>query len=155
MDDPRRLFPDDPTLPDVLALIRSAFAYMDGVVDPPSSMHRLTLEDLRTGPGEVWAIGDPVVACAIFTAQTDTLYVGKIAVAPEARDRGMARRLIDAAEARARALGLASLTLQTRVELTANRAAFEALGFRKIAETAHEGFNRPTSFTFEKALRVP
>lgn len=26
----------------VLALIRSEFAYMDRVIDPPSSMHRLT-----------------------------------------------------------------------------------------------------------------
>ena len=31
----------------LLALIRTAFAPMDGVIDPPSSVHRLTPETLR------------------------------------------------------------------------------------------------------------
>lgn len=32
---------------DVLALIMRAFAFMDGVIDPPSSAHRLTVDSLR------------------------------------------------------------------------------------------------------------
>jgi hypothetical protein len=31
---------------ELLALILSSFAYMDGVIDPPSSAHRLTLASL-------------------------------------------------------------------------------------------------------------
>jgi hypothetical protein len=31
---------------ELLALIMSSFAYMDGVIDPPSSAHRLTLDNL-------------------------------------------------------------------------------------------------------------
>ena len=32
---------------ELLAIIRESFAYMDGVIDPPSSAHRLTPETLR------------------------------------------------------------------------------------------------------------
>ena len=44
---PRRLRPQDPDLPAILALIRRAFAPMEGRIDPPSSMLRMTLETLR------------------------------------------------------------------------------------------------------------
>lgn len=47
MTEPRRPGPDDPCLAEVLALIRCSFAYMDGRIDPPSSMHRLTLSALQ------------------------------------------------------------------------------------------------------------
>ena len=39
------------------------------------------------------------------------------------------------------------LELQTRIELTENQATFGRMGFVKTAETAHEGFDRPTSIT--------
>ncbi|MCI5085719.1 MAG: N-acetyltransferase, partial [Rhodovulum sp.] len=31
----------------LLRLIRTSFAYMDGRIDPPSSMHQLTVDTLR------------------------------------------------------------------------------------------------------------
>ncbi len=149
---PRPIAPSDAaTLDAVLALIRDAFAYMDGVIDPPSSMHRLTRESLASG-GEVWAIGNPPLACAVFTPKPHALYVGKLATAPSARGQGHARALLAAAESRARALGLPVLELQTRVELTANHATFRALGFTETARTAHAGFDRPTSITMRRSL---
>lgn len=149
---PRRLTPDD--VPATLALIRAEFAYMDGRIDPPSSMHRLTAEDIlrQNETGEVWLIGSPPLACLLLTPQPDSLYLGKLAVAAGARGTGLARRLIALAEARARALGLAALELQTRVELTENHATFRALGFRETGRTAHKGYARPTSVTFRKQL---
>lgn len=153
---PRRLAPDDSApddsaLDDVLTLIRTAFAYMDGIIDPPSSMHRLTRDTLAAS-GEVWAIGTPPVACAVFTPKPHALYVGKLAIAPAARGQGHARALLAAAESRARALGLPALELQTRVELTANHAAFRALGFTETARTAHAGHDRPTSITMQRPV---
>jgi len=148
---PRLIAPNDPALDDVLALIRAAFAYMDGVIDPPSSMHRLTRDTLATS-GEVWATGHPPLACAVFTPRPDALYVGKLATAPAARGQGHARALLAAAESRARALGLPALELQTRVELTANHATFRALGFAEIARTAHAGYDRPTSITMQRPV---
>jgi phosphinothricin acetyltransferase len=58
--------------------------------------------------------------------------------------------MVDHALARARALGLPRVTLQTRVELTENHTAFEAMGFRKTGATAHAGYDRPTSFTYAR-----
>ena len=148
----RRHNPTDPALADVLDLIRSSFAYMDGVIDPPSSIHRLTLDALRTQAdlGEVWSIGPPLCACAVFTLQPDALYVGKLAVAPHSRGQGLARRLLDHAAGRAQSHGRETVELQTRVELTANHAVFTGLGFRETGRTSHPGFNRPTSITFRR-----
>ena len=90
---PYRLSPDDPRLSGALDLIRSSFAYMDGRIDPPSSMHRLSLVDLSraAATGEVWAIGTPPRACVVFTFRDDALYLGKLAVALDARGQGLAR----------------------------------------------------------------
>ncbi|MEN9411237.1 MAG: hypothetical protein RL216_3211 [Pseudomonadota bacterium] len=138
----------------LLALLHRAFAYMDGVIDPPSSLHRLTptvIADLsRTA--EVWAIGDPPLACVFLTPRDDALYIGKLAIDPAEQGKGHARRLITLAETRARALVLPALELQTRVELTANHAIFARLGFTRTAATAHPGYARPTTLTFRRAL---
>ncbi|MFZ3580580.1 GNAT family N-acetyltransferase [Loktanella sp. DJP18] len=142
----------DPALGHVLALIRTAFAGMDGRIDPPSSMHRLTLADLDMPTVEVWAIGAPPLACVVLTPQADTLYLGKLAVAQAAQGQGLARVLVDKAVDRARALGLPSVTLQVRVKLTGNHAAFAAMGFEEVARTAHPRFDRPTAITFARAV---
>ena len=152
---PRRLSPEDDMGP-VLTLIRETFAYMDGVIDPPSSMHRLTEADLarQADEAEIWVLEDlgDTVACVILTPQPGCLYIGKLAVAETHRGRGLSRQLVHHAEARARALGVDMLELQSRVELTQNHAAFRAMGFEKTAETAHPGYDRATSLTFRKAV---
>lgn len=150
---PRRLAPDADVAP-VLALIRAAFAGMEGRIDPPSSMHGLTTDSIaaQAGSGELWVIGTPVQACVFLTPKADCLYIGKLAVAASARRRGHARALITLAETRARAHGLPALELQTRVELVENHQTFAAMGFHEVARTAHPGFDRPTSLTFRKPL---
>lgn len=151
---PRRMTAEDADLPAVLALIRESFAYMDGRIDPPSSMHRLTLDDVarHCQAGEVWAIGAPVQACLFLIPKGDALYLGKLAVAASARKLGLARALVALAETRARALGLPQLELQVRVELVENLAAFQRMGFVQVAATAHPGFDRPTSRTLRRAV---
>lgn len=133
-----------------LALICRAFAEMDGRIDPPSSIHRYTEQDLQQG--EFWVIGKPPVACVQLTPRSDVLYLGKLAVDPGYRRQGLARRLVDLAEARARALGLRAVELKARIELTENHATFRALGFEEVGRTNHPGFDRPTSITFRKNL---
>jgi GNAT superfamily N-acetyltransferase len=147
-----RLLPDDPALPEVLALIRSEFATMDGVIDPPSSMHQLTLLDLTFTPSELWVIGNPVIACVILTPKPPALYIGKLAVAEAYRGQGLARVLINIAAGRARDLHLTHLELQTRIELVGNQAAFAAMGFVETARTAHKGYDRPTSITYQRKV---
>ncbi|MGV8952408.1 MAG: GNAT family N-acetyltransferase [Cypionkella sp.] len=132
----------------LLALITAEFAYMECRIDPPSSLHRLTVADIadKAVAGEVWVLGAPPVACMFLTRQTDTLYLGKLAVRGDRRGRGLARKLVDHAAVRARDLGYAALELQTRVELLENQTAFRAMGFVETGRTAHVGFDRPTTF---------
>lgn len=145
---PRRATPED--LPATLALILSTFSFMDGRIDPPSSMYRLTVEDLAKS--EVWVIGAPPLACIVLTPKADALYLGKLAVSASERGKGHAHALIDIAEARARELGLPTLELQTRIELVENQRLFETMGFTELARTAHEGYDRPTSITYRRPL---
>lgn len=140
----------------LLDLIRTAFAGMEGRIDPPSSMHRLTPDGIarQAEAGEVWAIGTPPVACIFLTPKPQALHLGKLAVAADQRGKGHARALIDLAETRARALGLPVVELETRVELSENHATFRALGFTEIGRSAHSGFDRPTSITFRREVET-
>jgi len=131
-----------------LTLVQREFAYMDGIIDPPSSVHTLTIEDLAQD--ETWVIGSPPEACIRLTKKPDALYVSKLAVARSARGKGYARTLINLAMARAREQLITYLELQCRIELTSNHAAFEKMGFTEVARTAHTGYDRPTSITFRR-----
>jgi ribosomal protein S18 acetylase RimI-like enzyme len=154
MESPRRILPDDPDLPAVIDLIRRSFAYMDARINPPSSLGKMTLEDARAHAlaHEIWAIGAPPVAACFLTIEENRLYLGRLAVDHTVRRQGLARKLFDLAEMRARAMGLPCIELGSRVELTENHATFRALGFEKIGESSHEGFDRPTTLWFRKTL---
>ncbi|WP_146344349.1 GNAT family N-acetyltransferase [Phaeobacter marinintestinus] len=151
---PTQHAPTDPKLADILDLIRDSFAYMDGRIDPPSSMHTLTLERLaqQAASGEVWSLGPPPVACMILTPHPGALYLGKMAIAPSHRGMGLARQLIDIARSRAAAYDLPRLELQSRVELTEVHTRFAALGFRQTGTTTHAGYDWPTSIVMQLDL---
>jgi len=142
---------------ELLGLIMGAFAYMDGVIDPPSSAHRLTPANLRDKAqdevGFIATLDGRLVGC-IFAAERDGLfYVGKLAVDDSARGLGIGRALMLAAERHAIERGKPVLELQTRIELAANHATFARMGFVEFERTAHDGFDRPTSITFRKTLQ--
>jgi ribosomal protein S18 acetylase RimI-like enzyme len=140
----------------LLALIRAAFAPMDGVINPPSSVHRLTSQALRAKAQSetgflAWA-GDTIVGCTFIAEKADHFYLGKLAVLPAHQGRGVGRRLLEAVERYAVQADKPLIELQTRVELTANQSTFRALGFVETGRTAHPGFDRPTSVTMRKRL---
>lgn len=153
---PHRLDPTADFAP-VLHLIQTEFAYMEGRIDPPSSMHHLTAADLarQAEQAEVWVIGTPAIACMVLTPKADCLYLGKLAVSAGHRGKGLARSLVDLACNRALCLGLPAVELQTRVELVDNQATFRALGFAETGRSAHAGYAQPTSITFRKGVLLP
>ena len=142
--------------PGLLALLRRAFAFMEGRIDPPSSLHRLDAAGLAAKAGAERCFlafcGGRLAGCVFCAPRPGCLYVGKLAVDPALQGHGIGRALMARVEAEARVLGLPALELQTRVELVENHAAFAAMGFAKTGETAHPGFARPTSVTMRKAL---
>lgn len=148
---PKRITPDDPHLPNVLALLNEAFAYMDGRIDPPSSLHSLTVHKLAdlAKDGMLWTIGTPPIATVTLTPKPDCLHLGKLAVANSAKGQGHARTLVALAKSEAIASGLPLVRLETRIELVENHRTFEHLGFVKTGDSAHPGFDRPTSITMD------
>lgn len=151
---PERCSVDDDRIPAILSLIQGAFAYMDDRIDPPSSMKKLTLKDIgkQCTTGEVWIVGSPLQACVFLRNNCGRMYLGKLAVQDHSRRQGLARRLVQLAEERAHSKGLQELELEVRIELVENHRAFEAFGFKKISEGAHEGYDRPTFITMRKAV---
>lgn len=141
---------------ELLRLLQDAFADVEGRIDPPSSVLRLTPTSiakksqdealfLATDKGEL-------VGCVFAREQSDSLYVSKLAVRQDRRRSGIARRLMGAVEECARDLGRPILELNTRIELAENQLAFAAMGYIKTAEHAHEGYARPTFVTMRKQL---
>lgn len=143
--------------PAIRRLLAAAFAHMDGRIDPPSSLRRMSAETLAAhdGPKFLASRDGRVVGCAFGRADGDALLLSKIAVDPGARGAGVARTLVDLAAWEGARRGLARLRLQSRAELTETHAAFRALGFAKTGETAHPGFDRPTSITMEREIGAP
>lgn len=141
---------------ELLALIMGSFAYMDGVVDPPSSAHRLTALSLkdkaRDEIGLAAEVDERLLGCAFLRPEPDFLYVGKLAVSPEAQGSGIGSRFLAEAEAIARELGKPALRLETRIELTGNHRRFGAWGFVKTAEKSHAGYDRITFIEMQKRL---
>ncbi|OAN69367.1 GNAT family acetyltransferase [Rhodobacteraceae bacterium EhC02] len=147
--------PDEDMRP-VLSLLTQAFAHMEGRIDPPSSLSRMGPAELaqEAARAELWVIDGKTepLACMILTPKAETLYLGKLAVAHTARGQGLARRMIDTALERARALGLPSVSLQTRIELLENHVTFAALGFEMTESSAHPGYDRPTTLGFRRLV---
>jgi len=143
--------------PQLVGLLHESFAYMDSRIDPPSSLAKMGVEEFKAKAAAESLIlaqeDQAILGCAFAALRDDCVYVGKVAVTASARGRGIARALFDAAEGLAHRHGRAFLELQTRVELVENQATFVALGFEKIAETAHPGYARPTSITMRRRVR--
>ncbi|MBM1814567.1 GNAT family N-acetyltransferase [Pseudosulfitobacter pseudonitzschiae] len=146
--------PDDARLPAVLDLVRRSFAYMEDRIAPPSSLHRLTVDAIarHCDTGEVWVLGDPPLACMFLTEKPNRLYLGKLAVDPSLRGRGIARQMVDLAAARAVSKGLDTLELEVRIELIENHQAFGRMGFQIVRHGTHDGFDAPTFYVMQKTV---
>lgn len=137
----------------VHTLLTHAFAGMEGRIDPPSSLLRMSARDLAAQSELLTAVAaSRLVGCLIIEDRGDMLYLGKLAVSLDARRRGIARLLVDHAESIARERKVPALLLQTRIELVENHATFRAMGFVEVGRTAHPGYNSPTSITFRKLI---
>lgn len=142
---------------ELLALILGAFAYMDGVIDPPSSAHLLTAEKLRekamTETGLVAVENGNLVGCVFCRPEENgVLYIGKLAISPGQQGRGTGSMLMEQVEHMARMEGYHTLRLEARIELVANHARFRAWGFEKTAERSHAGYTRITQIEMRKVL---
>jgi GNAT superfamily N-acetyltransferase len=136
------------------ALIRLAFAHQAMLTDPlPSALQENAANLARhfaRGAGGFLAEGP--VAALLWEEKDAALSLSRLAVHPDWRGRGLARRLLAAAEALASARGVPRLILSTRLVLADNRRLFAACGFTEVSTEAHPGYAAPTSVNLEKRL---
>jgi len=136
------------------AFTQAVFGVLD--IDPPSSVLKETAADfaarLRDETAFIVEAEAQLVGSVFCATKGDALHVGRLAVAPAWRRRGVASALVEAAKAEARRRGLARITLGARIALPGNVALFSRHGFAVVAETCHPGFTRPTSYDMELRL---
>ena len=124
-------------------LVRGAFEYMNGRIDPPPSLGAMGVADFINKAQDetliVAHVDNQLIGCAFAAIRDDSVYLSKVAVLLAYRRQGVTRSLFEAADELAKQKGKKLLELQTRIELTENHQAFGALGFIKVAETAHSG----------------
>lgn len=141
---------------ELLELLRMSYAYMDGRIDPPSSLHRLDAASLAEKSEQETLLlawdGETLAGCCFLREANESFYIGKLAVDPRRQGLGIGRRLLTYTADLARQKGRSALELETRIELVENHRAFAALGFRKTGESTHPGYSRSTSITMRREL---
>jgi ribosomal protein S18 acetylase RimI-like enzyme len=136
------------------AFTQSVFGAL--AIDPPSSVLKETAADfaarLRDETCFIIEADGKLIAGIFCAVDGDALYIGRLAVAPAFRRRGIANALMEAVKAEARRRGAKRITLGARISLPGNVALFHRHGFAIVRETCHPGFTRPTSYDMELAL---
>lgn len=135
-------------------LIRSAFAGL-AVIPPPSALGE-TAESvarrLAEGGGAVAEAEGRIVGAVLWDVRGESFHLGRLAVSPSWRRRGIGRALVEAGGVEARRHGLRRVELGTRLALTDNRRLFASCGFRETTRHCHEGFTEETWVSLERVL---
>lgn len=125
-------------------------------IDPPSGVLKETEADFAERLAHetcfIVEAGGKLIASAFCALNGDALYIGRLAVHPEWRRRGVANALMEATKAEARRIGARRMTLGCRIVLTSNLALFRRHGFVVVGYETHAGFSAPTSYNMELAL---
>jgi len=139
---------------EIHAFTHAIFGALD--IDPPSSVLKETEADFTKRLSDetcfVVEAAGKLIGSMFCRLDGDTLYVGRLAVAPDFRRRGIANALMQAAKTEARRIGARRITLGARIALPGNVALFRRHGFAIVRETCHPGFTRPTSYDMELLL---
>ena len=139
---------------EIHAFTQAIFRALD--IDPPSGVLKESEVDfavrLAREPCFIVEAEGKLIASMFCRRDGDALYIGRLAVHPEWRRRGIANALMEAAKAEARRIGAKRMTLGCRIVLTSNLALFRHHGFVVVGYETHTGFSAPTSYNMELRL---
>ena len=140
----------------VARVMRKAFAQYRGVFEPPSGALSanapMVRELMREGGVLVADVGRRVVACVYHHPHADYVYLGRLAVMPAHRGRGLGASLVAAVEDGARRGGRRRVRLGVRLALPQNQEFFKRLGYHEVGLESHPGFDEPTFAWLEKQV---
>ena len=83
-----------------------------------------------------------VAGFIVMMARPEHLFVENVALDPRWHGRGLGRRLMAFAEARAAELGLGAVRLYTNVKMTENLPFYERLGYHVTERRSEDGYDR-------------
>jgi ribosomal protein S18 acetylase RimI-like enzyme len=152
---------DDATV--MLHITRAAFEQFRGRLDPPTGALDETVEKLRARAfqpdhGAVLAfVGVQPVGALRWEVHPLRLhlYVGRVAVLPAFRHRGIASAMLGWAERHARALGLPAVQFGVRLQSPENIRFYQHLGYRVMEYAYHPSYAQPTFVWMRKDLVPP
>jgi ribosomal protein S18 acetylase RimI-like enzyme len=140
----------------VLRLAVEAFAEFRDTLIPPPGILRESVEDvaqyIETGGAVIAWDGDLPVGSARFHPEPDHLYVGRVAVPPAFRRRGIASAMMRVLEDHARSLGFTETRVQVRQALPSNVALYRSLGYCPISTDPHPRVPEAMIITLAKRL---
>ena len=128
----------------IYRVTRSAFVEYAGDVPPPSALFE-TLDDVRRefeeGCGAVVALdvdaraGEPrAVGCVRYRVARGAIHFFRLAVAPSARRRGIAKSLVARVEEIGQAKGCRRATCHVRTGVARNVALYRSMGYAMVGE---------------------
>jgi len=104
--------------------------------DIPGANHfRLNVDEVAPGRGAYMIArrdGAPVGCGAVRRIDPETAEIKRMYVIPAERSNGIGRRIVEALEAQARALGVSRVVLETGTRQDAAIALYEKMGFERI-----------------------
>ena len=140
------------------ALVAELNAELSAAYSEPGANHfGLGPEEVAEGRGAFLVVrldGTPVGCGAVRLLDAATGELKRMYVAPAARGTGLGRRLVEALEAEARALGARRLVLETGIRQQAALALYRAAGFRPIPLYGEYLLSPQTSICLGKELAV-
>jgi ribosomal protein S18 acetylase RimI-like enzyme len=121
--------------------MQAAFAEYLGGLPVESGAHTETDEDVlkvMRGGGAILALDeDEPVGSARFTIEEGALYVGRVAVLPEHRRRGIASTMMRFCERLALQKGRPMVRIAVRDSLPSNVGLYQSLGYEQVSFDPH------------------
>lgn len=125
----------------VRSIMRQAFAEYAGALPVESGAHVESLEDvvaaMRAGGAVLGFAENQAIASARYRPIDGGLYVGRVAVLPTHRRRGVASAIMRFIEDLAASLGHAAIHIEVRDSLPGNVGLYQSLGYELISIDPH------------------
>ena len=125
----------------VYDVLQRAFAEQ-ATLNPPSGVTGESLESIaaaiETGQTIVALLDDELVGTVRYNLLPDSIYLGRLGVAPEHRRRGVGTALVEwCQEVLAPAEGRRAIDVEVRASLPGNASLFRGLGFTELGSYGH------------------